>query len=101
MQILNIAAYKFVALVQPDALQTSLAGRLQGHAIKGTVLLAEEGINLFLAGPAGDIHDFLAWLKQDARFADLQAKESWSGAHPVSTMPKNHEYQRPGRPGRG
>lgn len=86
MQILNIAAYKFVALAQPEALQASLAGRLQGHAIKGTVLLAEEGINLFLAGPAGDIHDFLAWLKQDARFADLQAKESWSGAQPFRKL---------------
>ena len=86
MKILNIAAYKFVALVQPEALQTSLADRLQGHAIKGTVLLAEEGINLFLAGPAGDIHDFLAWLKQDARFADLQAKESWSGAQPFRKL---------------
>jgi len=86
MQILNIAAYKFVALAQPETLQTSLAERLRGHAIKGTVLLAEEGINLFLAGPAADIHDFLAWLKQDARFADLQAKESWSGAQPFRKL---------------
>ena len=86
MQILNIAAYKFVALAQPETLQTSLAEWLRGRAIKGTVLLAEEGINLFLAGPAADIHDFLAWLKQDVRFADLQAKESWSGAQPFRKL---------------
>jgi UPF0176 protein len=86
MQILNIAAYKFVALDQPAALQASIGEALQQRAIKGTVLLAEEGINLFLAGPAADIHDFLAWLKQDARFADLQAKESWSGAQPFRKL---------------
>jgi UPF0176 protein len=86
MQILNIAAYKFVTLAQPAALQASLAEALQQRAIKGTVLLAEEGINLFLAGPADDIHDFLAWLKQDARFADLQTKESWSGAQPFRKL---------------
>ena len=86
MQILNIAAYKFVTLADPAALQASLAEALQQRAIKGTVLLAEEGINLFLAGPAGDIHDFLAWLKQDARFADLETKESWSGAQPFRKL---------------
>jgi UPF0176 protein len=86
MQILNIAAYQFVALAQPAALQASLAEALQRRAIKGTVLLAEEGINLFLAGPAGDIHDFLAWLKQDVRFAGLQTKESWSGAQPFRKL---------------
>lgn len=86
MQILNIAAYKFVTLAQPAVLQTSIAEALQQRAIKGTVLLAEEGINLFLAGPAQDIHDFLAWLKEDARFSDLQAKESWSGAQPFRKL---------------
>ena len=86
MQILNIAAYKFVALDQPAVLQASIAEALQQRAIKGTVLLAEEGINLFLAGAAADIHDFLAWLRQDACFADLQAKESWSGAQPFRKL---------------
>lgn len=86
MQILNIAAYKFVTLAQPSALRDSLAEALGQRAIKGTALLAEEGINLFLAGPAADIHDFLAWLKQDARFADLQTKESWSGAQPFRKL---------------
>lgn len=86
MQILNIAAYKFVRLALPAMLQGSIEQALQQRAIKGTVLLAEEGINLFLAGPAADIHDFLAWLKQDARFSDLQAKESWSSAQPFRKL---------------
>ena len=62
MQILNIAAYKFVALDQdqlPD-LKTAVLQALAAHGIKGTVLLAEEGINLFLAANGNVIHDFLA-----------------------------------------
>jgi UPF0176 protein len=86
MQILNIAAYKFVTLAHPAMLQGSIEQALQQRAIKGTVLLAEEGINLFLAGPAADIHDFLAWLKEDARFSDLQSKESWSSAQPFRKL---------------
>ena len=86
MQILNIAAYKFVALDGLPELQATLADTLQARAIKGTVLLAEEGINLFLAGASDDIHDFLAGLRADARFADLEVKESWSNAQPFHKL---------------
>lgn len=86
MQILNIAAYKFVTLAQPAALQASLMQVLQGGTIKGTVLLAEEGINLFLAAGQAEIHDFLAWLRADPRFHDLEVKESWSEAQPFRKL---------------
>lgn len=86
MKILNIAAYRFVTLAQPEALQTLIRERLEGRAIKGTVLLAGEGINLFLAGAAADIHDFLAWLRADPRFAGLEAKESWTDAPPFRKL---------------
>ena len=86
MEILNIAAYKFVALDGLPALQANLADTLKDRAIKGTVLLAGEGINLFLAGPSDDIHGFLAGLRADARFADLEVKESWSSAQPFRKL---------------
>ena len=47
MKILNIAAYRFVALDDLAALQAALRQQLVGRAVMGTVLLAEEGINLF------------------------------------------------------
>ena len=62
MDTLNIAAYKFVALNDLPALQWAVLQQAQAHALKGTVLLAEEGINLCLAGGAADIGAFLAWL---------------------------------------
>jgi UPF0176 protein len=86
MQILNIAAYKFVALDRLSELKTSLLQALAARAIKGTVLLAEEGINLFLAAPGPAIHDFLAWLRLDARFHDLETKESGSAVQPFHKL---------------
>lgn len=84
--ILNISAYKFVPL--PDALE--LRQRLQERALalalKGTVLLAEEGINLFLAGPGPAVRAFVAELRQDPRLADLSPKESWSAHQPFRKM---------------
>ncbi|MGH6637281.1 MAG: sulfurtransferase [Polaromonas sp.] len=86
MQILNIAAYKFVALDRLPELQAALLDALQTRGIKGTVLLAEEGINLFLAAGPSSIHDFLAWLRADARFHDLEVKDSWSRTQPFRKL---------------
>ena len=86
MKVLNIAAYKFVTLDHLPELQARVLDALQTRAIKGTVLLAEEGINLFLAAPPAVIHDFLAWLRLDARFADLEVKESFSSSQPFRKL---------------
>ena len=59
MQILNVAAYRFVALSHLPQLHASVRGALQDTGIKGTVLLAEEGINLFLAGEVASVRGFL------------------------------------------
>ena len=50
--VLNISAYKFVTLPDAQDLRDTLHERALALGLKGTVLLAEEGINLFLAGPA-------------------------------------------------
>ena len=84
--ILNISAYKFVPLPDADALRDSLLARATALQLKGTILLAEEGINLFLAGPAPAVQDFVAQLQQDTRFADLAPKESWSATQPFKKM---------------
>jgi UPF0176 protein len=86
MSILNIAAYRFVSLNALPDLQTVVRQALDGSGIRGTVLLAEEGINLFLAGEAAAVNLFLAWLRKDSRFASLEAKESWSEAQPFKKL---------------
>jgi UPF0176 protein len=54
--------------------------------LKGTILLAEEGINLFLAGPAESVRAFIAQLHEDPRFAGVVPKESWSDTQPFKKM---------------
>ncbi len=84
--VLNISAYKFVPLPDAQALRETLLSRAQTLQLKGTILLAEEGINLFLAGPATDVHEFVAQLHADARFTDIAPKESWSKTQPFKKM---------------
>lgn len=84
--ILNISAYKFVPLPDAHALRDRLHVRAEALGLKGTVLLAEEGINLFVAGTGSAVREFVATLKQDPRLADLVPKESWSARQPFRKM---------------
>ena len=84
--ILNISTYKFVPLPDAEELRELLRARADALQLKGTILLAEEGINMFLAGPAQDVRGFVQALQTDPRFADLAPKESWSEAQPFRKM---------------
>jgi len=84
--ILNIAAYRFVGISEPALLRETLLDAAGSLELKGTVLIAEEGINLFLAGAPERIHQFLSQLRRDARFAELEVKESWSDAQPFRKL---------------
>lgn len=86
MSIVNIAAYKFVGLADTDSLREQLLAHAEALALKGTILLAPEGINLFLAGSAQAIDAFLAHLRADARFADLEVKFSQSAQVPFGRL---------------
>ncbi len=86
MSIVNISAYKFISLADLPALREKLLARCQALALKGTILLAPEGINLCLAGTRGQIDDFIASLHDDPRFRDVLPKESWSDAVPFGRM---------------
>jgi UPF0176 protein len=84
--VLNVSAYRFVALNALPALRERLHADAARRGLKGTVLLAEEGINLFLAGAPDAVRGWLAALREDARFAGLQAKESYSARQPFQRL---------------
>ena len=74
--ILNVAAYRFVPLDDTAALRERLLAMALTAGLRGTILLAEEGINLYLAGEPAALRGFMAELQADSRFADLPVKES-------------------------
>lgn len=84
--IKNIAAYQFVLVTDPDALAAKLRALAEVGELRGTVLVAEEGINLFLAGEATAIENFVAALRDDARFAEIAVKVSVSDGVPFSQL---------------
>ncbi|HEY0232327.1 MAG TPA: sulfurtransferase [Dokdonella sp.] len=90
---LNIAAYHFVAIADPAALAGDLRTRAQAGELRGTVLVAEEGINLFLAGADAAIHAFLGDLRGDARFAAIRVKFSHSATPPFARLKVKHKAE--------
>ena len=85
-QVLNIAGYKFAALEQPEELQQRLHASAEALGLRGTILLAQEGINLFLAGEPAHVETFLQTLRGDSRLADFQATQTWSAAQPFRKL---------------
>ena len=86
MNFINIAAYRFVTLDDLPALRASLKAQCLALGLKGTILLAPEGINLFLAGAPADIESFIVYLRADERFAGMQFKQSPSDHQPFNRM---------------
>ncbi len=84
--ILNISAYKFVTLSDAARWRESIRSQASARGVKGTVLLAEEGINLFVAGTETAVRGFIGWLTAHDLFADLPLKESWSDAVPFAKL---------------
>ena len=68
--------YRFAKIDDPVALQHQLRELLNNHAIKGTLLVAAEGINGTVAGRRQAIDILQRWLKQDERFAGIVFNES-------------------------
>ena len=86
MQFINLAGYKFVALDGLDDLKARLERRCHELALKGTILLSFEGINVVLAGSVEATKNFQASIQADPRFADLRFKRSESAYQPFDRM---------------
>ena len=71
------ALYKFVQLDDYINLKPAVLAELEKRSIRGTLLLAEEGINGTISGIETDLLDFLNWLQKDPRFSDLDYKLSY------------------------
>ena len=87
MQPITVTAlYKFVSLPDFAALQPGLLAFCRKNGLKGTLLLAAEGINGTVAGSAQAVAALHEYLKADPRLADIEHKESISVANPFPRM---------------
>jgi UPF0176 protein len=81
-EIVVAAMYQFVAVADPAALQAPLLDIMQANKVRGTLLLAPEGINGTVAGSRQGIDALVAWLHADDRFPELSHKESYTDEMP-------------------
>lgn len=79
---LTAALYKFVELSDFAELRAPLLACCNENNVKGTILLAQEGINGTIAGSPQSVQAVLAFLRRDSRLADLVHKESRSEKAP-------------------
>ena len=84
--VIVAALYKFVALPDYRELREPLLDVCLNAGVKGTLLLATEGINGTIAGSRLAIDEVLAYLKSDARFNDIDHKESLDSELPFYRM---------------
>ncbi|MEN9782876.1 MAG: hypothetical protein RJA24_219 [Pseudomonadota bacterium] len=86
MRVLNLAAYHFWPIPDPQSISAMLKAAGQSLGIKGTILVTQEGLNAFLAGEEQSCRRILAELRAVPGFAEMQAKESWSAEVPFKRL---------------
>lgn len=86
MSILNVAAYRFVELHDLPVWQAKFREYCQAQALKGSIVLSCEGINLMLASTPEKIAQFKAYIEQFEPFKGLEYKASHSETVPFKRM---------------
>ena len=76
-KIVVTALYHFVGLENFQELRQPLINVMLENDVKGTLLLASEGINGTIAGERSGMDNVLDWLRQDPRLGDFDSKESF------------------------
>lgn len=76
-EIAVAALYQFVILDDYEQLRQPLLDCMLKHEIKGTFLLAREGVNGTVAGDRSAIEALLEWLRSDQRFKSVSCKFSY------------------------
>ncbi|MGB1289015.1 MAG: rhodanese-related sulfurtransferase [Aggregatilineales bacterium] len=86
MHIVIASFYKFVHLPDYEQRRAPLLDFCKSQQLRGSILLAEEGINSTVAGSRAGIDALLAYLRADDRLSDLTAKESVADFLPFTRM---------------
>jgi UPF0176 protein len=71
---------------EPAALRDTIFAAMSSRGMKGTILVAHEGINGTISGAPEQMASFLAMLRADPRFADLVTKDATASEHPFQRL---------------
>lgn len=85
-EVVIAALYHFAPLPDFRELREPLLARCAALGVRGTLLLAEEGVNGTVSGSRTAIDGLLAHLRADPRLAALEHKESRSDRHPFRRL---------------
>ena len=86
MNLLTIAVYQFTTLKELPSLREEIKQKCLDWGLKGTVLLAPEGINCFISGYPEEISHFKNYLENNLQLKDLSYKENICLKHPFTRM---------------
>lgn len=92
-EIQHSSFYRFVRLDDAAELAAGLRARAEALQLLGSVLVAEEGINGMLAGPAASLQALERALLADPRFAGMPFKRSPCATAPFHRLKVHHKAQ--------
>jgi UPF0176 protein len=81
-EITIVSLYKFVNILDTESFRKELLAECKNSAIKGTFIIATEGINGTIAGTGENIESVIQFLECDNRFADIECKYSFDNKIP-------------------
>lgn len=81
-EIIIASFYKFVALGDFETLREPLLEKMRALNLRGTIILALEGINGGFAGKREEMDIFYQYIRNDSRFSDLKFKETYDDQNP-------------------
>lgn len=82
----NLAFYKFVKIGDVTATAAAFRSLTSALDMKGTLIFAEEGVNGYVAASPEAAEKFIAFCRDDERFADIEFKSSESTFQPYTRM---------------
>ena len=85
-QVVVSAFYKFVALEDYKTFRDAALAECEANNMRGSILVAPEGINGTIAGSRSATDTFFSWVRDDDRLTDLEVKESYTDAMPFLRM---------------
>lgn len=78
--------YKFSPIDNCEGLRAATLDRCRTLGIRGTIIIAREGINATIAGPDEGVRALLGWLRSLSGLTDLTSKESRADDQPFQRL---------------